>query len=176
MSFKRRRETASSSSRGGAPPTSSQGVEQKPSGRSAPAPLPSDEKWGTTQVANIGKSISVKGDVTGDEDTVIEGRVHGRVDLKNHHLTVGPNGVVEGELNAKQVTVVGKVNGNVSAIERLELADSSQVSGDLHSPRLLIQEGAQLNGNVSMKGGAAAAAPSSSDGKKLESVSQQKTA
>ena len=123
-------------------------------------------------MANIGKSISVKGDVSGDEDTVIEGRVNGRVELKNHHLTVGPNGIVEGEISAKQVTVVGKVNGNISATERLELADSSQVSGDLISPRLLVQEGAQLNGNISMKGvPSAQTAPQS--GKKLEPVGQQ---
>ena len=169
MSLRRRRESAT----GASPPGP---VDQGEAARSAAVAASPDEKWGSTQVANIGKSISVKGDVTGDEDTVIEGRVQGRVDLKNHHLTVGPNGVVEGEINAKQVTVVGKVNGNISATERLELADSSQVSGDLLSPRLLIQEGAQLNGNVSMKGGAPASANRPADAKKLEPVSQQKTA
>jgi len=102
-------------------------------------------------MANIGKSISIKGDVIGDEDTVIEGRVEGRIELKNHHLTVGPNGDVTGEIGAKQVTIVGRVTGNVKAAERVEICDSGRLEGDILSPRLLIQEGAQVNGSVSMK-------------------------
>ena len=102
-------------------------------------------------MANIGKSISVKGDVSGEEDTVIEGRVEGRVDLKNHHLTIGPNGDVTGEISAKQCTIVGRVRGNVVATERIEICDSGRIDGDLISPRLLVQEGAQVNGNISMK-------------------------
>ncbi len=101
-------------------------------------------------MANIGKSISIKGDVTGDEDTIIEGRVEGRVELKNHHLTVGPNGDVKGEIHAKQCTVVGVVQGNVTATERIEISESGRIEGDLSSPRLLVQEGAQVNGNISM--------------------------
>ncbi len=102
-------------------------------------------------MANIGKSISIKGNVTGDEDTVIEGRVDGHVELKNHHLTVGPNGEVKGEISAKQCTIVGTVKGNVTALERIEVADTGRVEGDLSSPRLLIQEGAQVNGSISMQ-------------------------
>ncbi len=102
-------------------------------------------------MANIGKSISIKGNVTGGEDTVIEGRVDGHVELKNHHLTVGPNGEVKGEISAKQCTIVGIVKGNVSALERIEVADTGRVEGDLSSPRLLIQEGAQVNGSISMQ-------------------------
>ncbi len=102
-------------------------------------------------MANIGKSISIKGNVTGNEDTVIEGRVDGHVELKNHHLTVGPNGEVKGEISAKQCTIVGTVKGNVTALERIEVADTGRVEGDLSSPRLLIQEGAQVNGSISMR-------------------------
>jgi cytoskeletal protein CcmA (bactofilin family) len=102
-------------------------------------------------MANIGKSIHIKGDVIGDEDLVIEGRVEGRVELKNHHLTVGPNGDVSGEVAAKQVTLVGKVTGNIHATERAEISDTGRLDGDLTSPRLLVKEGAQLNGNITMK-------------------------
>ncbi len=102
-------------------------------------------------MANIGKSITIKGDVIGGEDTVIEGRVEGRVELANHHLTIGPNGEVHGEIVAKQVTVVGKLEGNVHATERVELSDTGRVHGDLYAPRLQIHEGAQLTGKVSMK-------------------------
>jgi cytoskeletal protein CcmA (bactofilin family) len=107
-------------------------------------------------MANIGKSISIKGDVVGDEDTIIEGRVEGRIELKNHHLTVGPNGDVTGEIAAKQVTIVGCVRGNVSAAERVEISDSGKLDGDLIAPRLLVQEGAQVNGSIAMKAPVAA--------------------
>ncbi|MFQ5514245.1 MAG: polymer-forming cytoskeletal protein [Myxococcota bacterium] len=120
-------------------------------------------------MANIGKSISIKGDVLGEEDTVIEGRVEGRVELKNHHLTIGPNGDVQGEVAAKQVTIVGRVSGNVIATERVELRDSGRLEGDLSSPRLLVQEGARLNGKISMPpAGAAAAGRPGKEGAKPE--------
>ncbi len=104
-----------------------------------------------SQMANIGKSITIKGDVIGDEDTVIEGKVEGRIELKNHHLTVGPNGDVQGEISAKQVTVVGVVAGNVVSTERIELRESGRVDGDLMTPKLLVQEGAQINGTIKMQ-------------------------
>jgi cytoskeletal protein CcmA (bactofilin family) len=126
------------------------------------------EQGGESAMANIGKSISIKGDVTGDEDTVIEGRVEGRIELKNHHLTVGPNGDVTGEIGAKQVTIVGRVNGNITAIERVEICDSGRLDGDVIAPRLLIQEGAQVNGNISMRAPQAGAQP----GKKPEQTRQ----
>lgn len=125
--------------------------------RRAPHPLPAvprspREEGDRGTMANIGKSITIKGNVIGDEDTVIEGRVEGHIELKNHHLTVGPNGDVKGEISAKQVTIVGRVTGNVTAAERVELCDSGRLEGDLVSPRLLVQEGAEVNGNVQMKG------------------------
>ena len=102
-------------------------------------------------MANIGKSISIKGNVKGDEDTVIEGSVDGHVELKNHHLTVGPNGDVKGEISAKECTIVGNVQGNVTATERIEVSESGRIEGDLCAPRLLIQEGAHVNGSISMQ-------------------------
>jgi cytoskeletal protein CcmA (bactofilin family) len=106
---------------------------------------------GGNDVANIGKSITIRGEVTGEEDLVIEGRVEGRIELVNHHLTVGTNGQIEAEVVAKEVTIVGHVSGNVTATERAEIQESGRLDGDLASPRLLIQEGAELNGSVSMK-------------------------
>ena len=64
-------------------------------------------------MANIGKSISIKGDLTGNEDLVIEGKVDGRVDLPNNQLTVGANGVIKAEVQAKAVVVIGRIAGNV---------------------------------------------------------------
>jgi cytoskeletal protein CcmA (bactofilin family) len=106
---------------------------------------------GGIEMANIGKSISIKGDVVGEEDTILEGRVEGRVSLRNHHLTIGPNGDVQGEVSAKQVTIVGKVSGNVVASERIEVRETGRIQGDLIAPRLTVAEGAIINGAITMK-------------------------
>lgn len=106
---------------------------------------------GGVEMANIGKSISIKGDVVGDEDTILEGRVEGRVSLRNHHLTIGPNGDVQGEVSAKQVTVVGKIAGNIIASERIEVRETGRIQGDLAAPRLTVAEGAVINGAIAMK-------------------------
>lgn len=124
---------------------------------------------GGIEMANIGKSISIKGDVVGDEDTVLEGRVEGRVSLKNHHLTIGPNGDVQGEVSAKQVTVVGKIAGNVIASERIEVRETGRIQGDLIAPRLNVAEGAIINGAITMKDSGALAQPRPAE-KKLESA------
>jgi cytoskeletal protein CcmA (bactofilin family) len=124
-------------------------------------------------MANIGKSITIKGEVTGDEDLVVEGRVEGRFDLKNHHLTIGTNGDVKAEVAAKAVTVIGRVTGNITATERIEIRETGRVDGDLVAPRLLVQEGAQVNGAITMKPvgaavGAAVGAPAVQGGPRLE--------
>lgn len=107
-------------------------------------------------MANIGKSIVFKGELTGDEDIEIEGQIEGRIDLPGNQLTVGAHGRVKAEIAAKAVVVIGHVTGNVAASERLEIQSSGVVEGDIRAPRLLIQEGAVVNGGIEMtKNGAA---------------------
>jgi len=101
-------------------------------------------------MANIGKSISIRGDLTGNEDMVIEGQVEGKVDLPNNQLTVGANGKVKAEIHAKSVVVVGHVDGNVFGLERVEIQATGRVEGDVTSPKLVVAEGAQLNGAIQM--------------------------
>jgi cytoskeletal protein CcmA (bactofilin family) len=102
-------------------------------------------------VANIGKSISIKGDLTGNEDLVIEGRVEGgRIELPGNELTIGANGFVTAEIHAKSVIVIGKVGSSVNATEKIEIQSSGSVHGDVRAPRLIVQEGASLNGSVEM--------------------------
>ena len=105
---------------------------------------------GGESVASFGKSIVFKGDLTGDEDLEIEGRVEGQVKLPNHQLTIGAHGKVTAEVEAKNVIVVGHISGNVSATERVEVQASGVVDGDIRAPRLLIQEGAVVNGSIQM--------------------------
>jgi cytoskeletal protein CcmA (bactofilin family) len=102
-------------------------------------------------VADIGKSITIRGDLSGDEDLVLDGRIEGRVELSDHHLTIGPNAHIQAELAARGVTINGRVVGNVTATERVEIGASGRLDGDIVAPRLLVQEGAQLNGSVNMK-------------------------
>lgn len=119
-------------------------------------------------MANIGKSITLKGDLSGNEDLVIEGHIEGRVDLPNNQLTIGANGSCAAEVHAKTVIVVGKVTGNVIATERIEIQATGLVNGDVSAPRLIVQEGAVVNGSIEMgakaKASQAAAAAAASQG------------
>ncbi len=101
-------------------------------------------------MANIGQSIVFKGELTGDEDLEIDGQVEGSVNLINSQLTVGPNGQLQAEVNAKSIVVIGRVNGNLTATERVEIQATGIVDGDIKTPRLLVQEGATMNGRIDM--------------------------
>jgi cytoskeletal protein CcmA (bactofilin family) len=101
-------------------------------------------------MAHIGKSISIHGDLTGDEDLVLEGTVEGKVSLPNNELTIGANGLIPADVNAKSVIVIGHVRGNVNGTERVEIQASGVVEGDVRTPRLIVAEGAVLNGSILM--------------------------
>jgi len=120
-------------------------------------------------MANIGKSITIKGDLTGNEDLIIEGTVEGRVDLPDNQLTVGANGNVRAEVHAKAVIVIGKVTGNIRGTERIEIQATGAVDGDVSAPRLVVAEGAVLNGSIEMGSTAAATSPAKSAPKATES-------
>ncbi len=151
--------------RGNAPETPQSGAAQRPAAPGSVAQSTQKNQEPPTQggnhVANIGKSISIKGDLTGNEDMVIEGKVEGKVDLPNNQLTVGANGTVRAEISAKAVVVVGRVAGNVQGSERVEIQGTGVVEGDVSAPRLVVAEGAVLNGAIKMtkKAGTGAAEP-----------------
>ena len=98
------------------------------------------------EVVNIGKSVFVKGELTGDEDLTIEGRVEGRIELADHKLVIGPNGRIRAEINAKEVTVIGSVEGNLSVQGLLEITSSGSVKGDIKASRISIADGAYFRG------------------------------
>lgn len=101
-------------------------------------------------VATIGKSIIFKGELTGSEDLEINGTVEGDVKLPDNTLTIGQTGQVKASVSAKSILIVGKVNGDVTATERIQLEASGIVDGDLRAPKLLVEEGAVMNGSVEM--------------------------
>ncbi|MDE0885740.1 MAG: polymer-forming cytoskeletal protein [Myxococcota bacterium] len=101
-------------------------------------------------MATIGKSIIFKGELSGSEDLEVNGTVEGDVKLPNNTLTVGQTGHVKASISAKSILVVGRVTGDVAATERIEIEASGIVEGDLRAPRLLVKEGAVMNGSVEM--------------------------
>jgi cytoskeletal protein CcmA (bactofilin family) len=112
-------------------------------------------------MVNIGKSVVIKGELNGSEDLTIEGQVEGKIELKDHVLTIGPNGKIKAQVFAKAVIVLGEVNGNVTATEKVDIRDGGSVDGDIISPRVAIAEGAHFRGSVDMqrKGSPVAVAP-----------------
>ncbi|OFV89614.1 MAG: hypothetical protein A3G76_14825 [Acidobacteria bacterium RIFCSPLOWO2_12_FULL_65_11] len=106
-------------------------------------------------IVNIGKSVVIKGELTGSEDLTIEGHVEGTIQLKEYVLTIGPNGRIKAQIFAKSVVVLGEVTGNVTASEKVDIRDNGSVDGDLIAPRIAIAEGAHFRGSVDMqrKGG-----------------------
>ena len=108
-------------------------------------------------VVNIGKSVVIKGELNGSEDLTIEGHVEGTIQLKEHVLTIGPNGKIKAQVFAKTVIVLGEVTGNVTASEKVDIRDNGSVDGDIISPRVAIAEGAHFRGSVDMQRKTAAA-------------------
>jgi cytoskeletal protein CcmA (bactofilin family) len=110
-------------------------------------------------MVNIGKSVVIKGELSGSEDLTIEGHVEGKIDLKGNVLTIGPNGKIKAEVFAKAVVVLGEVTGNVTASEKVDIRDNGSVDGDIASPRVAIAEGAHFRGSVDMQRAGGGAKP-----------------
>jgi cytoskeletal protein CcmA (bactofilin family) len=102
---------------------------------------------------NIGKSVIIKGELSGSEDLAIEGQVEGKIELQQNVLTIGANGKIKAQIFAKQVIVFGEVVGNITASEKVDIRDNGSVDGDLTSPRVAIAEGAHFRGSIDMQRG-----------------------
>lgn len=102
-------------------------------------------------VINIGKSVVIKGELNGSEDLTIEGSVEGKIELRDHVLTIGSHGRIKAEVFAKVVVVLGEVVGNITASEKLDIRDNGSVDGNIVSPRVAIAEGSHFRGSVDMQ-------------------------
>ncbi len=100
--------------------------------------------------ATIGRSIRIRGEVSGDEDLLVQGRVEGTIELGAHAVTVGPEGHVKADVKARIITVEGRVEGNLKAEEQLVLRSSARVEGDLSAPRVVLEDGARFRGGIDM--------------------------
>lgn len=105
----------------------------------------------TGELAHIGKSVFIKGELSGSEDLYVDGEVEGTIELRGHSLTVGPNGRVRAHVHARNVVVQGKVNGNIQASERVDLRASANVTGDITTARIAVEDGAFFKGGLDVQ-------------------------
>jgi cytoskeletal protein CcmA (bactofilin family) len=131
-------------------------------GSGAPAPMssaltpgaegetPSNRPMGR-EVVDIGKSMIIKGELSGSEDLTIEGQIDGEIELRDHVLTIGPNGKIKAQVFAKTVIVMGRVTGNITATEKINIRENGSVEGEINAPTIAIFEGAQFRGSIDMQ-------------------------
>ena len=125
----------------------------------------------TAEFAHIGKSVIIKGELSGSEDLYVDGQVEGGIELSGNRLIIGPHGQVRANVNAKGVIVQGKLEGNIRTSERAELTKSAVVTGDIVTQRVAIEEGAYFKGKVDIQREGA-----KTDGAKMASASSSSTA
>ena len=119
---------------------------------------PSEPQRGMERTTvNIGKSVVIKGELSGSEDLTIEGQVDGKIELRQNVLTIGPNGKIKAQVFAKSVVILGEVTGNVTASEKVDIRDNGSVDCDIAAPRVAIAEGAHFRGSIDMQRAGASA-------------------
>lgn len=101
--------------------------------------------------ATIGRSMVIKGEVSGAETLYIDGRVEGTISLPDNRVTIGRNGSVAANINAKEIVIMGKVLGNVQASDRLDIRAEGSLTGDVITHRISVEEGAMLKGGVEVR-------------------------
>jgi cytoskeletal protein CcmA (bactofilin family) len=107
----------------------------------------------TADQATIGKSLVIKGEVTGSESLYIDGRVEGSINLAGNRVTVGRNGVVSANINAREIVVLGKVKGNLTASDRVDIRSDGSLTGDVVAARISIEDGAFFKGGIDIRKG-----------------------
>src|SRR5262245_2895732 len=117
------------------------------------APRPVSTTSTTADQATIGKSLVIKGEVTGSESLYIDGRVEGSINLSGNRVTVGRNGVVSANINAREIVVLGKVRGNLTASDRVDIRSDGSLTGDVVAARISIEDGAFFKGGIDIRKG-----------------------
>ncbi len=129
-----------------APPTPTyDSPSTRPAQGAAPASAASSEQ------ATIGKSLVVKGEVTGSESLYIDGKVEGAINLPGNRVTVGRNGQVSANISAREVVVLGKVRGNINASDRVDIRSEGALTGDVIAQRISIEDGAFFKGGIDIR-------------------------
>lgn len=101
--------------------------------------------------ATIGRTLVIKGEVTGGESLYIDGRVEGTINLNDNRVTIGRNGSVAANINAREVVIMGKVTGNIECTDRLDIRSEGSLTGDVVTQRISVEDGAFLKGSVQVR-------------------------
>lgn len=104
--------------------------------------------------ATIGRSLEIKGEITGAEALYIDGKVEGTIDLADNRVTIGRNGSVTADISAREVVIMGSVKGNIDCTDRLDIRAEGSLIGDVVAARISVEDGAMLKGNVEVQVGA----------------------
>lgn len=104
--------------------------------------------------ATIGRTVVIKGEVTGSESLYVDGRIEGTLSFKDHRVTIGRNGSVQANISAREVVIMGKVTGNVECSDRVDIRSEGSLTGDVVSSRISVEDGAMLRGSVQLTPGA----------------------
>ena len=137
-------------------PTQSGSITPNPTPEPAPTPPPPPfepppRAASTGEQATIGKGLFIKGEITGSESLYIDGKVEGSINLPGNRLTVGRNGQVTASINAREIVVLGKVKGNVSATDRVDIRAEGSLTGDVAAARISIEDGAFFKGGIDIR-------------------------
>lgn len=148
--WNRRKEEEYTPKPASAPPTSSELAKEKISmstlpGRTSNEPQLDSARGGS---AVLGKSVNVKGQIVSREDLTIDGEVEGTVELQEHRLTVGPNGKVNAGIKAREIVVIGTINGNVEATDKIDIRKDARLVGDIKTARIVVEDGAYFKGSI----------------------------
>ncbi len=122
-----------------------------PSAEPLSAPRPANPVNNTQEQATLGKSLVIKGEVTGSESLYIDGRVEGSINLPGNRVTVGRNGVVSANISAREIVVLGKVRGNMTASDRVDIRGEGSLTGDVVAQRISIEDGAYFKGGIDIR-------------------------
>ena len=98
--------------------------------------------------ASIGKSVMVKGQIFSREDLIVDGEIEGAIELNDHRLTVGPNGRVRAGIKAREIVVLGTIDGNVEALDKIDIRKDAKLVGDIKTARIIIEDGAYFKGSI----------------------------
>ena len=122
-----------------------------PTAEPFPASAPRNASMNSNEQATIGKSLVIKGEVSGSESLYIDGRVEGSINLAGNRVTVGRNGVVSANINAREIVVIGKVKGNLTASDRVDIRNEGSLTGDVVAQRISIEDGAFFKGGIDIQ-------------------------
>ena len=103
--------------------------------------------------ATIGRTLVIKGELIGAEALYIDGRIEGKITLPDNRVTIGRNGVVQANITAKEVVVMGKVSGNIECTDRVDIRSEGSVTGEVSTVRISVEDGAVLKGGIQVKSG-----------------------